>query len=102
MPFTEHRTPNTEHRHLMRPLKNPQQEVFLLIQRTASELNQELAELLKPAGLTPAKYNALRILRGAGEAGLACRDIADRLVNHDPDVTRLIDWLEARTREPLA
>ena len=49
--------------------------------------------------VTPAQYNVLRILhnaRSAGAAGLACGEIAERLVRHDPDVTRLLDRLEAR------
>lgn len=87
-----------------RPFKTVQDEAFLLIQRTASELNQAFAELFKPAGITPAKYNVLRILRGAGASGLACRGVGERMVTQDPDVTRLLDGLEtqglvARSRE---
>ncbi|MGI9076664.1 MAG: MarR family winged helix-turn-helix transcriptional regulator [Gemmatimonadaceae bacterium] len=79
-----------------RPFKTIQDEAFLLIQRAASELNQEFAELLKPAGITPAKYNVLRILRGARKNGLACRGVAERMVARDPDITRLLDGLEAQ------
>jgi DNA-binding MarR family transcriptional regulator len=43
-----------------------------------------------------AKYNVLRVLRDAGSAGLACGDVSERLVERDPDVTRLLDRLEAR------
>jgi DNA-binding MarR family transcriptional regulator len=52
--------------------------------------------LLKPLGISPTQYNVLRILRGAGEAGLACREIADRMITRDPDMTRLLDRLEKR------
>jgi len=55
-----------------------------------------LAELLKPAGLSATQYNVLRILRGAGRQGLACREVGDRMVTKDPDMTRLLDRLEAR------
>ena len=55
-----------------------------------------VAETLKPSGLTPTQYNVLRILRGAGTDGLPCRNISERMVNHDPDVTRLLDRLEAQ------
>ncbi len=77
-------------------LESPEHEAFALLQRTASELDQQVAQLLKPAGMTPAKFNALRILRRAGAAGLACSELSERLVRHDPDVTRLLDRLEAR------
>jgi DNA-binding MarR family transcriptional regulator len=77
-----------------KPFVSTEEEAFLAVQRTASELNQGLAELLKPVGLTGPQYNVLRILRGAGEAGLACREIAERLVARDPDVTRLLDRME--------
>lgn len=70
------------------------QEVFLGILKTADLLQAELAELLKPVDLSPTQYNVLRILRGAGEEGLACGRIADRMLTHDPDMTRLLDRLE--------
>jgi DNA-binding MarR family transcriptional regulator len=70
------------------------EEVFLHIQRTAEALMWGVMEVLKPAGLTPTQYNVLRILRGAGAEGLACREIAERMVNRDPDITRLLDRLE--------
>ncbi|MGH7405585.1 MAG: MarR family transcriptional regulator, partial [Candidatus Methylomirabilales bacterium] len=42
------------------------------------------------------QYNVLRILRGAGPDGLACREVCERMITRDPDVTRLVDRLEAR------
>jgi len=69
---------------------------FDLLLRTASELDQQVTRALKPAEVTPAQYNVLRILRNAGSVGLACSDVSARLVRHDPDVTRLLDRLEAR------
>jgi DNA-binding MarR family transcriptional regulator len=76
--------------------ETPQLLAFDLLLRTASELDQQVAKALKPAEVTPAQYNVLRILRNAGTAGLACSDVSERLVRHDPDVTRLLDRLEAR------
>ncbi|HEU4565998.1 MAG TPA: MarR family transcriptional regulator [Gemmatimonadaceae bacterium] len=78
------------------PFETPQLHAFDLLLRTASELDQQVARLLKPAAVTPAQYNVLRILRGAGGAGLPCGEISERLVRHDPDVTRLLDRLEAQ------
>jgi DNA-binding MarR family transcriptional regulator len=79
-----------------KPFVSAEEEVFLAVQRTASDLNQGIAELLKPEGITAPQYNVLRILRGAGENGLACREIGDRLVTRDPDVTRLLDRIETQ------
>ncbi len=73
-----------------------EQTAFLGLQRAAADLGQQVAELLKPAGLSPAQYNVLRILRGAGEAGLPCGEIAARMITRDPDITRLLDRLEKR------
>lgn len=75
------------------PLQN---RVFVALLQTADTLGQEAEQLLKSAGLTGAQYNVLRILRGAGPGGLACRSIGDRMISHDPDMTRLLDRMEKR------
>ena len=87
-----------------KPFGSPEVEAFLNIQRTAGALGRGLAEVLKPAGLSEPQYNILRILRGTGTAGCACREIGERMVTRDPDITRLLDRLEsaglvARARE---
>ena len=69
---------------------------FLNLQRTADALMQGVEATLKPFGLSPTQYNVLRILRGAGPEGLACRQIGERMLTRDPDITRLLDRLEAR------
>lgn len=79
-----------------RPFAGAEEEVFLEIQRTADASLRWVAEALKPHGLSPTQYNVLRILRGAGSAGLASGEIANRLVTRDPDCTRLLDRLERR------
>ena len=76
--------------------------IFMALLQTADTLEQEAEQLLKAAGLTGAQYNVLRILRGAEPEGLACRAIGDRMISHDPDMTRLLDRMEKRrliTRE---
>ena len=72
------------------------EEAILNIHRTSSVLAQAFAETLKPHGLSETQYNALRILRGAGDQGRACSEIAERMINRDPDITRLVDRLERR------
>ena len=79
-----------------RPFETPELLAFDLLLRTASELDQQVGQLLRPAGVTPAQFNVLRILRAAGSSGLACSDISEQLVRHDPDVTRLLDRLEEK------
>jgi DNA-binding MarR family transcriptional regulator len=78
------------------PFRSLEEEAYLNILRTADALGRALAEMLKAAGLTPTQYNVLRILRGAREDGLACGEVAERMVTRDPDVTRLLDRLESR------
>ncbi len=75
---------------------SPGEEAVLNILRTSDVMTQVLADLLKTSGLSATQYNVLRILRGAAGKGLCCREIGERLVTRDPDVTRLIDRLEKR------
>ena len=79
-----------------KPFGSLQEEAFLALQRTADQLQGRVAEMLKPYGLSPTQYNALRILRGAGDSGLACSEIGERMINRDPDITRLLDRLQRR------
>lgn len=73
-----------------------QSTAFLELVRFSEEMKRGFTELLKPHDLSTALYNVLRILRGAGDEGLTCGSVADRLIQHDPDVTRLLDRLERR------
>jgi DNA-binding MarR family transcriptional regulator len=76
--------------------------IFVALLKTADALGQEVEQVLRTAGLTGAQYNVLRILRGAEPEGLACSGIGDRMISHDPDMTRLLDRMEKRgwiTRE---
>jgi DNA-binding MarR family transcriptional regulator len=79
-----------------RPFATPEEEAAVSLQRTASLLEWGATEMLKPYGVSLTQYNALRILRGAGKQGWACSEIGERMINRDPDVTRLLDRLERR------
>jgi DNA-binding MarR family transcriptional regulator len=79
-----------------KPFASVEQEAFLNLQRTADALMRGLEELLKPSGLTQTQYNVLRILRGAKPDGLLCRELSERMVTRDPDITRLLDRLDMR------
>jgi DNA-binding MarR family transcriptional regulator len=79
-----------------KPWRSSEQEAFLNLLRTADFLSRGQARLLKQANLSPNQYNVLRILRGAGPEGVKCSELGSRLIERDPDVTRLIDKLEQR------
>jgi len=79
-----------------RPFATLEEEVIVGLARTADALQRGMGAVLRQAGLSPTQYNVLRILRGAGAPGLACGEIVERMVTRDPDITRLLDRLEAR------
>ena len=76
-----------------KPFSSAEHEAVLSIARTAAVLEHGMAEALKEHGLTPTQYNALRILRGAGQEGLCRNEVRDRLIARVPDTTRLLDRL---------
>ena len=85
-----------------RPPAPLEERIFIALLKTADALGQEAEQLVRSANLTGTQYNVLRILRGAVPEGLACRGIGERLISHDPDITRLLDRMEKRgliTRE---
>ena len=79
-----------------KPFRSLEEEVLIALLRTADQVHRRGAEAMKPFDISPTQYNALRILRGGGEKGLPCREIGERMINHDPDITRLLDRLVKR------
>lgn len=77
-----------------RPFASLQQEAFLSILRTASELSHAADKFLREFGITQPQYNVLRILRGAGAEGLCRNEISARMVAATPDMSRLLDRME--------
>jgi DNA-binding MarR family transcriptional regulator len=78
-----------------KPFRSLREEALLNIARTEAVTRERLERVLAPHGLSMTQYNVLRILRGAGKAGLCRNDIGDRLVSRMPDVTRLLDRMES-------
>lgn len=78
------------------PFERPEEEAFVSISRTSAVLGHALGEAFKPFGITATQYNVLRILRGAGDAGLPTLEIAERMIEETPGITRLIDRLETK------
>lgn len=79
-----------------RPFRRLEEEAYLTVMKTADAFDQAAARVLKPYGISQTQYNVLRILRGAEPQGLTCREMGERMITRDPDITRLLDRLEAR------
>ena len=78
-----------------KPFEHPEEEAYLNLLRTTAVLFAEFERPLKEAGLSEPQYNVLRILRGVGGNGAACSEVGARMITRVPDVTRLVDRLEA-------
>lgn len=79
-----------------KPFACLEEEAFINIARSYEHMQQGFTELFRNYNLSTTQYNVLRILRGAGPDGLSCSEAAQRMISHDPDITRLFDRLEAR------
>jgi len=79
-----------------RPFASLDQEGVLGLLRTADLVRRRLASAVEPEGLTLQQYNVLRILRGSRAEGLPTLDIAARMIEQTPGITRLLDRLEAK------
>jgi DNA-binding MarR family transcriptional regulator len=75
------------------PVEN---QTFIALLKAADALAQEAEQVVKVRGLSGTQYNVLRILRGAEPGGLPCSTIGERMISHDPDMTRLLDRMEKR------
>jgi len=77
-----------------RPFATRQEEAALNVVRTADALKRGGELLFRRHGITSAQYNVLRILRGAGDRGLHCNAVAERMITAEPDITRLLMRME--------
>jgi DNA-binding MarR family transcriptional regulator len=96
----------SEELHQTKPFRSLEDEAYLAL-RLTSRVTEEPWDrhLRKTAGISPSQYNLLRILRGAGAEGRTMSEIRERMINRDPDVTRLADGtvkrgLAHRMRDP--
>lgn len=71
------------------------QDVTTAVLRTADQLRRGVAAALAPHGITSQQYNVLRILRGTHPQPLPTLEIAARMIEQTPGITRLLDRLEA-------
>jgi DNA-binding MarR family transcriptional regulator len=79
-----------------KPFRTPSQEAVVGLLRTTDRVRRTLAGVVEPRGVTLQQYNVLRILRGARPRGLPTLEIAARMVEHAPGITRLLDRLQAK------
>jgi len=79
-----------------RPFQSPAHEAVVGLMRTADLVRRQMAAVVEPLGITLQQFNVLRILRGAGDTGLPTLEVADRMIEQTPGVTRLLDRLEAK------
>jgi DNA-binding MarR family transcriptional regulator len=77
------------------PFASVEQEAMLNVLRTAATLSEPMNRLLKRHDMSMAKFNILRILSGEG-APTPCSVIKERMISSVPDVSRIIDRMEAK------
>jgi len=77
-----------------KPFRSTAQEATIALLRTASIVHRALARVVEPSGLSLAQYNALRIIRGSGPAGIPTLSIRERMIEEGTTITRLLDKLE--------
>lgn len=79
-----------------RPFTSPAHEAVVALLLTTELLRRRHTAVLEPWDVTLQQYNVLRILKGAGDAGLPTLEVAQRMVEQTPGVTRLLDRLEQK------
>lgn len=79
-----------------KPFRSVSMEAVLTLMRTSDVIHRYFEGAVASQGITIQQYNVLRILRGAGERGLPTLEIAKRMVERAPGITRLIDRMAAK------
>jgi DNA-binding MarR family transcriptional regulator len=80
-----------------KPFRSPGEEAAVALMRTSDVLHRRLADVVEPHGITHQQYNVLRILRGSAPEPLPTLEIASRMIEQAPGITRLLDRLEAKS-----
>jgi DNA-binding MarR family transcriptional regulator len=79
-----------------RPFRSVAQEAGVALLRTTDLVRRRMTTVLQEEAVTLQQYNVLRILRGAGPEGLPTLEIAERMIEQAPGITRLLDRLESK------
>ncbi len=78
-----------------RRFDSPEQEAYLALWRTYDRLRALEDDLFARWELTAQQYNVLRLLRASHPDAVPTLSLVARLVSRAPDVTRMLDKLEA-------
>ena len=71
-------------------------EAIMALMRAAGAARREMVQAIAPYDITLQQFNVLVILRQAGGAGLPTLEVAARLVEQTPGITRLMNTLVAK------
>jgi DNA-binding MarR family transcriptional regulator len=80
----------------MDSLKSPQQLAIVAILETGDVLRRRFAAVMEPTGITLQQFNVLRVIHEAGGDPIPTLEIAARLIEQTPGITRLLDRLDER------
>ncbi len=78
---------------LRKPFRSPAHQASVGLARMASSIKYKIEQITKREGISLSQFNILRILRGAGNP-LPTMEVALRMVENDPGITRLLVRLE--------
>jgi DNA-binding MarR family transcriptional regulator len=79
-----------------KPFQTPAQEAVVALLRTTDLVRRQMARVVEPSGITLQQFNVLRILRGGGSDGVPTLEVAARMIEQTPGITRLLDRLEGK------
>lgn len=81
----------------VRRFDSAEQEAYLSLWRTYDRLQALEEDVFKPWGVTAQQYNLLRLLKASYPQAVPTLSVVKRLISRAPDVTRMLDRLEANT-----
>lgn len=79
----------------LKKFRNEQQKAILNLYYTASWIEKEQKKFFKKHNVTMQQYNVLNILKSVQPEKISTSDIKKRLTDSNPDVSRMVDRLEA-------
>jgi DNA-binding MarR family transcriptional regulator len=79
-----------------KPFRSTGHAAALALLRTVDELRRRHDHIVAGRGISMEQYNVLRILRGAAGTPMPVLEIASRLLERNPGITRLLDKLDAK------
>jgi DNA-binding MarR family transcriptional regulator len=89
-------TPLREEIRQTRPFRSAAEEAAVGLLLTTEQLRRHLGATVAPEQITLQQYNVLRILRGVHPEPMQTLEIAARMLEHTPGITRLLDRLESK------